>query len=468
MGDSSDYGSEGKTEQEPSFSQTNVIGRTTNTSPTIIINSNEDGILTGTISSTNVTYTIPTTNISTGNNNIVLSNLAIGFYNNNSITITDSANNSRTKSIAAFTIIAATPTTDITAPSFSQTNEIGTTTNTSPIIIINSNENGTLTGTLTGTISSTNVTYTIPTTNISTGNNNIVLSNLAIGFYNNNSITITDSANNSRTESIADFTIIAATTPEMNTYIKKVRKNVVYIPDKNLMKYRENPKIEFDKDPVFNESVLCDPDDPDNSLKVFTDKNVTPYNHYRKIGCPDPDCKKQNTIAVYKDNLALSVGNKKICVIRDNKWRIRYTETERIQREKNRKNFMSSSTLLENRNRNYQQNFKFPNRSTETPNIINPTKINKTVIKHNNPKFLQTGAVSSRNRIAALKNGNNHNNIYKKRRDTRTAWNKTNEVVKKQCKPYHYGGKMGISLLTPCLPKSQREKVKEPHCPPKN
>ena len=41
----------------PFFSQTNVIGTTTNTSPTITINSNENGILTGTISSTNGTYT---------------------------------------------------------------------------------------------------------------------------------------------------------------------------------------------------------------------------------------------------------------------------------------------------------------------------------------------------------------------------------------------------------------------------
>ena len=58
-------------------------------------------------------------------------------------------------------------TTDTTAPFFSQTNVIGTTTNTSPTITINSNENGTLTG----TISSTNGTYTIPQTNIYTGNN---------------------------------------------------------------------------------------------------------------------------------------------------------------------------------------------------------------------------------------------------------------------------------------------------------
>ena len=183
---------------------------------------------------------------------------------------------------------------------------------------------------------------------------------------------------------------------------------------------------------------------------TFKQKNRMPYNHWRKQRICGNRCEKDGKVlktnqVIFKDPLALSVGNPKICEIRDNKWRIRYTESQRIQREKNRKNFMSSSTLLENRNRKYEQNFKLNN--------LKQTHFNRTVIKHNNPKFLQTGAVSSRNRIAALKNGNKHDNIYNKRCDTIKAWNKTNVVVKKQCKPYHYGGQMGTSLL---------------RCPPKN
>lgn len=187
---------------------------------------------------------------------------------------------------------------------------------------------------------------------------------------------------------------------------------------------------------------------------TFKQKNRMPYNHWRKQRicgnrCLDICGNPITNQVIFKDPLALSVNKPNICNIRDNKWRIRYTESQRIQREKNRKNFMSSSTLLEKRNRNYRSVTKTYEEIKNRSDYIET----KTVIKHNNPKFLQTGAVSSRNRIAALKNGNKHNNIYNKRCDTIKAWNKTNVVVKKQCKPYHYGGQMGTSLL---------------RCPPKN
>jgi hypothetical protein len=187
---------------------------------------------------------------------------------------------------------------------------------------------------------------------------------------------------------------------------------------------------------------------------TFKQKNRMPYNHWRKQRicgnrCLDIFGNPITNQVIFKDPLALSVNKPNICNIRDNKWRIRYTESQRIQREKNRKNFMSSSTLLEKRNRNYRIVTKTYEEIKNRSDYIET----KTVIKHNNPKFLQTGAVSSRNRIAALKNGNKHNNIYNKRCDTIKAWNKTNVVVKKQCKPYHYGGQMGTSLL---------------RCPPKN
>ena len=207
------------------------------------------------------------------------------------------------------------------------------------------------------------------------------------------------------------------------------KNKFVYIPDKNLMKYRENPKIEFDKNPVFNESFLCT-----NGLKVFKDKNVTPYNHYRKVACPGNKCIKNNTIVVYKDNFALNCK----CKSKPNP---------------PNPNFISSyKTLNETRNRSYENNLKFP--SSEYVNKLeHQTKINKTVKKFRNPIFKTNGAVSGRNRIAALKNGNLHNNVYNKRCDIRTSWNKTNVMPKKICKPYHYGGKWKFALLS-CPPKN--------------
>jgi len=207
------------------------------------------------------------------------------------------------------------------------------------------------------------------------------------------------------------------------------KNKFVYIPDKNLMKYRENPKLEFEKNPVFNESFLCE-----NGLKVFKNKNVIPYNHYRKVSCPGDKCIKKNTIVIYKDNLALNCK----CKMKPNP---------------PNPNFISSyKTLNESRNRNYESNLNFP--SSEYVNKLgHQTKINKTVKKFRNPLFKTNGAVSGRNRIAALKNGNLHNNVYNVRCDTKTAWNKTNVVPKKICKPYHYGGKWKFALLS-CPPKN--------------
>ena len=114
--------------------------------------------------------------------------------------------------------------------------------------------------------------------------------------------------------------------------------------------------------------------------------------------------------------------------------------------------FISSyKALHESRNRSYENNLKFPS-SEYVDKLGNKTKINKTVVKFRNPKFKTNGAVSGRNRIAALKNGNNHNNVYKKRCDIRESWNKKN-IVPKKCKPYHYGGKWKFALLS-CPPKN--------------
>ena len=193
------------------------------------------------------------------------------------------------------------------------------------------------------------------------------------------------------------------------------------------MKLKQNPQQEFKKNPIFSDTYLCD-----NGLKVFKNKNILPLNHSRRVNCVKDSngniCKYEKTIPVYKDNLALNCE----C---------------RTKPHPPNPNFISSyKTYIERRNRSYENNFKFNN--------MRQKNFNRTIIKHNNPKFIQTGAVTSRNRIAALKNGNLNNNIYKKRCDKREVWyKKKQKITKNNCKPYHYGGKWKYALL---------------NCPPKN
>jgi hypothetical protein len=214
--------------------------------------------------------------------------------------------------------------------------------------------------------------------------------------------------------------------------------------------YTEYVNIRFEDIDV-NNDISCNPNN--GCLGTFKQKNRMPYNHWRKQRicenkCLDSNGKPLTNQIIFKDPLALSVDNCNPTVKRDNKWRIIYSESERIQREENKKNFISSyKTLNESRNRSYDNNLK-PNDFKKN----NAATRNGTIIRHNNPKFSQTGAVSGRNRIAALKNGNLHNNVYKKRCDTKTAWYKTN-VIPKKCKPYHYGGKWKFALLS-CPPKN--------------
>jgi len=242
-----------------------------------------------------------------------------------------------------------------------------------------------------------------------------------------------------------------------NNYIM-IDGNKVRVIDKNLMKCKENPL----KDNDFTFNNTCETSECGGGFKT---KNVLPYNHLRKVSAPvnkNGEIVKYNgTIEVLKDPLSLSVDDQNSCTIHDNKWRIIYTESQIKQIEQNRKDFMSSSALLESRNKSYEQNINIVlseknkklwiNKESENGKLFfikNNTKNNKTIIRYSNPKFLNNGAVSSRNRIAALKNGNYHNNIYKKRCDDQIEYQKKKFTVpEKMCKPYHYGGKMGISLL---------------------
>ena len=163
-----------------------------------------------------------------------------------------------------------------------------------------------------------------------------------------------------------------------------------------------------------------------------------PLNLMRKISCPVQNdgtiYRPEATIKVLKDNLALNCA----C---------------RTKPNPPNPNFISSyNTLNERRNRTYESNLKFPY-NNYIDKQSHPTKINKTVVKHNNPRFNQTGAVSSRNRIAALKNGNKFNNIYKTKCDTIMSIHYKKKVEEKKCKSRHYGGKWKYALV---------------RCPPKN
>ena len=199
-----------------------------------------------------------------------------------------------------------------------------------------------------------------------------------------------------------------------------------------------NPHLNFSSNSIENNCYKSG-----TNKGQFKKKNVIPFNHWRKervyknrlgVNCPT------NQI-IFKDPLAISICNKK-CNMKPNPDNPEYIS--------------SYSTLNENRNRNYNQNLYIipPHNIKNKKNFYleNNTKQNKTVIKYSNPKFRKFGAVSSRNRIAALKNGNNnkysHNNIYNKRCDGHLNYYNKKETIKKQvyCKG-HGGGKNKINLL---------------------
>ena len=95
---------------------------------------------------------------------------------------------------------------DTTAPILTISTQIGSTTNTSPSITINSNEVGSLSGTVS---SSSSYIYSIPIITLTTGNNVLIFNNLPLGVYNSSSISVSDSYGNTRnyTNLISSFTI---------------------------------------------------------------------------------------------------------------------------------------------------------------------------------------------------------------------------------------------------------------------
>ena len=184
----------------------------------------------------------------------------------------------------------------------------------------------------------------------------------------------------------------------------------------------------------------------------FVKKNVLPFNHWRKetvyknrvgLNCPTNQ-------VIFKDPLALTKDT---------------TCNKHCKKTKNNPNFIfSHSSLNENRHRTFNQNLKIlphNNFKDKTDNFLmqNQRKKNKSVIKYSNPTFRKTGAVSSRNRIAALKNGNNNkytqSNMYNKRCDNMFVYYKKKDAPKIEtlCRPPNYrGGKYKTALLR-CQPK---------------
>jgi len=188
----------------------------------------------------------------------------------------------------------------------------------------------------------------------------------------------------------------------------------------------------------------------------FAKKNVLPINHWRKEKINGKDCPTNQII--FKDNLALS--KEKSCNIYCKK------------AKKNNPNYIfSHSTLNERRNRTYNQNLKLITKQ----NIHNKNQFvtpihpnNETIVKYSNPTFRKTGAVSSRNRISALKNGNNNkytrSNMYNKRCDNIFAYNKIKDAPKTKvlCRPPNYRGGQHKKSLMRCNPKEILKKEETP------
>jgi hypothetical protein len=165
-------------------------------------------------------------------------------------------------------------------------------------------------------------------------------------------------------------------------------------------------------------------DPPDAPLhKGCGSKNRLPLNHWRNYvdtsGCV-------RTITVNKDNMALSTLNADSCIKRDNKWRLIYTEYEKklMEQSRYRKNTISPysksySGYYELRNKSYDTNLQrlFDISMVRLPTADGQEKYkrrqiflcsgskfkNTPIVNHNNPKYQRTGAVSSRNRISAIK-----------------------------------------------------------------
>ena len=177
-----------------------VTTPTNDNTPDYTFSSSEAGTITygGSCSSS-------TTSATTDNNTITLVSLSEGTYSNCTITVTDNGSNNVTLNISSFII-------DTTAPTIAEVSAVQTPSgdNTSSYTF-SSDEAGTIT--YGGSCSST-------TTAATADNNTITFNALAVGTYNDCTLTVKDNTNNvSDNLSITSFTIVVDTSTPTVLYV---------------------------------------------------------------------------------------------------------------------------------------------------------------------------------------------------------------------------------------------------------
>ena len=177
-----------------------VTTPTNDNTPDYTFSSSEAGTITygGSCSSS-------TTSATTDNNTVTFNTLSDGTYSNCTITVTDNGSNNVTLNISSFII-------DTTAPTIAEVSAVQTPSgdNTSSYTF-SSDEAGTIT--YGGSCSST-------TTAATADNNTITFNALAVGTYNDCTLTVKDNTNNvSDNLSITSFTIVVDTSTPTVLYV---------------------------------------------------------------------------------------------------------------------------------------------------------------------------------------------------------------------------------------------------------
>ncbi|WP_392349063.1 beta strand repeat-containing protein, partial [uncultured Polaribacter sp.] len=177
----------------PTLIEDTVVSTPSNdTTPSVVISSNEAGTITSSLG-----FTSTTTGIS-GDNTITFNTLNAGTYTP-TVTFTDASGNESTVALTSFVI-------DDTAPTLIEDTVVSTPSNdTTPSVVISSNEAGTITSSL---------GFTSTTTGIS-GDNTITFNTLNAGTY-TPTVTFTDASGNESTVALTSF-VIDDTAPVITT-----------------------------------------------------------------------------------------------------------------------------------------------------------------------------------------------------------------------------------------------------------
>ncbi len=189
----------------PVVSEITPVGTTSDTTPDLVIRSDKAGTISAV--STDIGILSGTESISANTNHTVTlqtnggGNLSDGTYISKKIKITDSNSNVTQLNVSTFTITSA-------APTLSEVTTIGTTTDTTPTFIINTDQGGTITTNISQGIKSINGLQ--GTNSIVVGNNTIEFNTLSDGSYTGKNVTVTNyvqPTSSSSVLSLTDFTI---------------------------------------------------------------------------------------------------------------------------------------------------------------------------------------------------------------------------------------------------------------------